>query len=99
MFGRGRPRSQGSIHQKGYNRIATNILRDVRFYPRQLFTQIVDIEVEETLLLDEVAEHQSIEHHRGVPLLILVLLRFDAVINPRDVLGKAGVLLAETGIE
>ena len=35
---------------------------------REAIAQVVAVAVEEALLLDEVDEHQAVEHHRGVPL-------------------------------
>ena len=50
--------------------------------------------------MDEITEHESIEHHRGVPLLVFVLGNIgDVVINARDEVGKGFVLLAEAGVE
>ena len=55
--------------------------------------KVVLVEVEEALLLDEVAEHQAVEHHGGVPLAIL---RSGDV---PDALHEGVVLLAEGLVE
>ena len=51
------------------------------------------VAVEEALALDEVDEHEPVQHHRGVPLLVLL----DG--NARDELEESGVLLAELVVE
>ena len=51
------------------------------------------VAVEEALALDEVDEHQPVQHHRRVPLLVLL----DG--NARDELEERGVLLAELVVE
>ena len=69
-------------------------------YPQEFVLQIIDVQVEETLLLDEVAEHQTVQHYAGVPLLIAVLLQVcNLIVDAADVFGKVGVLFAETCIE
>src|SRR3989337_2724 len=56
-------------------------------------TQVVAIAVEKSLALDEIDEHQPVEHHRGVPLMVLL----DG--NAGDELEERGVLLAELVVE
>ncbi len=55
--------------------------------------QVKAVVVQETLLLDEVDEHQAVEHHRGVPLA--VVFQGDAV----DELQEGGVFLLEQLVE
>ena len=62
-------------------------------HPHKLVAEVVLVVVEKTLLLDEVAKHEPIEHDRSIPLSILL---------HRDVLyslNKLLVLLAESLIE
>ena len=90
-------------------RIVEMPLSFLTFHPSQLVSQVVGIQIEETFLLNEVAEHQAVQHDRGVPLLVAIwyLLRLislfvffiNIVVNTRNVLGKVGVLLAEARIE
>ena len=49
--------------------------------PFQLVLQVVEITVKEAFLLYEVAEHQAVEHHRRVPLLVVVVLCLNMVVN------------------
>ena len=68
--------------------------------PRELVAQVVDIAVKKTLLLYEVTEHQSVEHHRGVPLLVAVRLQVsNLVIDTRNKLDKSIVFFLEACIE
>ena len=67
--------------------------------PLQLTAQVIDIAIEEAFLLDEVAEHKAVEHDTGVPLLVLVVLIGQMVVNARYELGEVGVFLLEAGIE
>ena len=59
----------------------------------KLVLEIHWIKVEELLLLDEVAEHQPIQHHRGIPLPLLL------VVNALNALDKLVMLLAEALVE
>ena len=69
-------------------------------HPSQFVAQVVGIQIEETFLLNEVAEHQSIEHDRGVPLLVAILLEVRyLVVYTRNIFGEIGVFLAKTSIE
>ncbi len=65
----------------------------------QVFTQIIDIAVKKTFLLNEIAEHQSVEHNRSIPLLITVLFDCYIVIDTGYELGKGCVFLLEPRIE
>ncbi len=67
--------------------------------PLQLMTQVIDITIEETFLLNEVAEHEAVEHNAGVPLLVLVVLVGQVVVNACNELGEVGVLFLEACIE
>ena len=67
--------------------------------PFQLVAQIIHIPVEEAFLLDEIAEHQAVEHYRGVPLLVAVVLVGNLVVDARNELGEVGVLFLESCIE
>ena len=52
-------------------------------HPCQLITKIVGIVVEETFLLDEVTEHEAVEHDAGIPLFVAVALLFYVIIYTR----------------
>ena len=67
--------------------------------PLQLVAQIIDITIQETFFLNEVTEHQPVEHHRGIPLFVLVLLIINMVVNACDKFGKVAVLFLKPGIE
>ena len=68
-------------------------------HPCQFVTEIVSIIVEEAFLLNKVTEHEAVEHDAGIPLLVLVLLHINFVVNTRDKLDKSRVLFAEALIE
>ena len=53
-------------------RLEELIIASLLLTPCQLVSQIIDIAIEKTLLLNEIAKHQSVEHHRGIPLLIAI---------------------------
>ncbi len=59
----------------------------------QLDAQVVVVSVQETLFLDEVDEHQAVEHERGIPLTVGFSL--DAL----DELEKGGVFGLEAIVE
>ena len=67
--------------------------------PLQLMAQVIDIAIEEAFLLNEVTEHETVEHDTGVPLLVLVVLIGQLVVNARNKLGKVRMLLLKTCIE
>ena len=67
--------------------------------PLQLVAQIIYIAIQKTFFLNEVAEHQAIEHHRGVPLFVFVLLIINMVVNACNKFGKVAVLFLKPGIE
>src|SRR5574344_1077729 len=70
------------------------------FAPFQFITKIIGLSIQEAFLLNEIAEHQTVEHHRSVPLLVAVLFQIcDLVVNTRDKLGKGVVLFFETSIK
>ena len=67
--------------------------------PFQFVLQIVKIAVEKSFLLNEVAEHQAIEHHRSVPLLVVVVLCLNMVVYAGNEISKRLVLLLESSIK
>ena len=67
--------------------------------PFQFMLQVIHIAVEESFFLNEIAEHQPVEHHRGIPLFVAVLLVVNLVVDARDELGEMGVFFLESGIE
>ena len=69
-------------------RLEESVLATLLLHLVELFSQIVFVHIKKTLLLDEVAEHQSIEHHGGIPLLLLVALVVGSVIDACDVFHK-----------
>ena len=68
-------------------------------HPFQFVLQIVKIAVKESFLLNEVAEHQTIEHHRSVPLLVVVVLCLNMVVYAGNEISKRLVLLLESSIK
>ena len=80
-------------------RVVEAVLAFFTLHPREFFAQIVLVHVEETFLLDEITEHQSVEHDACIPLLVLVLLYIDIIVQTRNVIDKTGMLLAETRVE
>ena len=60
---------------------------------RQPLAEIVRVAVEEALLLDEVAEHETVQHDRGIPFAVAL---FGQILNA---LHKRLVLDTETAIE
>ena len=55
-------------------RVEETVFAPFALCPLQLVLQVIHIAVEKPLLLYEIAKHQSVEHHRGVPLLVAVVL-------------------------
>src|SRR5438874_1388751 len=64
-----------------------------RFAGCEFVAQIIDVAAEESFFLDEVDEHQSVQHYRGIPALKLI------VGNAVDELQKRGVFFLEAFIE
>ena len=60
---------------------------------RQPLAEIVRVAVEEALLLDEVAEHETVQHDRGIPFAVAL---FGQILDARH---KRLVLDTETAIE
>src|SRR5574344_2629743 len=76
------------------------IFTPLLFAPFHFITKIIGLSIQETFFLNEIAEHQTVEHHRSVPLLVSVLFQIrDVIINTRDKLGKGVVLFFETSIK
>ena len=69
------------------------VITSLLLCPLQFITQIVWIKIQKAFLLNKVAEHQSVQHHRGVPLLISLNLY---ALNKRH---KRIMLFFETCIE
>ncbi|OAV68318.1 hypothetical protein Barb6XT_01075 [Bacteroidales bacterium Barb6XT] len=61
--------------------------------PFQFLPQIIRVKIQKAFFLNEIAEHQSVEHYRYIPLL--VAFHFNAT-NKRQ---KRCMLFFETGIE
>ena len=55
--------------------------------------------MKEPFFLDKITEHQSVQHHRSIPLLIAVLFHRYMVVYSRYEIGKSLVFLLKTGIE
>ena len=62
-------------------------------YPLEFVLQVVGIHIKEALFLNEVTEHESVEHNAGIPILVLV------IIDTRNVFLEGSMLLAELRIE
>ena len=61
------------LHEEALvERLKELIFASLLLTPCQLVSQIIDIAIEKSLLLNEIAKHQSVEHHRGIPLLIAI---------------------------
>ncbi len=65
----------------------------------QLVAQIIHIKIQKTFLLNEVTEHESVEHNRRIPLLVAVVLGLYIVVDTCYKLRKSLMLLLEPGIE
>ena len=68
-------------------------LSKARLHLAHAVAQIVAVVVEEPLLLDEIDEHETVEHERCVPLTICRLL------NPLDEFQERRVFVAKTIVE
>ena len=67
--------------------------------PVQLIAQIVHIAVQKTFLLNKITEHQAVKHHRGIPLLVSVVLFGQFVIYAPNEFCKCLMFLAEACIK
>jgi hypothetical protein len=67
--------------------------------PSKFGLEIILIVIQESLLLDEIAEHQAIKHNGGVPLLVSVIFVRHAIIDARDEVAESFMLLLEARIE
>ena len=56
-----------ALEEQRQQEVAVEAVRPARLTGCQLVLQVVRVAVEEALLLDEVDEHQPVEHHRDVP--------------------------------
>lgn len=68
-------------------------------YPFKFMSQIVEIKVQEAFFLNEIAEHQAIEHNGSVPMLVFVFLVCYVIIDARNKLDKSRVFFLESGIK
>ena len=88
------------IDQKAFiELIKETVLAFLLACPLQFVAQIIWIAIQEAFLLNEVTEHQAVEHHRCVPLFVLVLLIINMVVNAGNKFCKVAVLFLKPGIE
>ena len=82
-----------ALEEQREQKIAVETVPPAALARRQLVLQVIRVAVEEALLLDEVDEHQAVQHHRGVPGPVVV--NGDAA----DELQEVGVLALEIFVE